>query len=279
MQLALLPGLLLALAGMASGSTAADISPAAGYHAHQPGLYSVAAQAATTATVTTSAAQTVTSTGSITSTGSVTSTVEASFTPAPLPPPPSSGGNLRLNPLDWAFLTSAPPANGPALGPFGWIYTLIMLIVLAGAGYFYFVKRREWKRTNPVYRKATDRFAVPAMWAAGIGLLFAVFRLTRVDFLDLRFWLYLCMVALLGVAGWFAYWYTQRFPAEMAKYQKTQRARQYMPSAKKGSSKQAAVAARPGAAPGGPANSAGTAATASPTRRVNDTNARRRKRK
>jgi hypothetical protein len=51
------------------------------------------------------------------------------------------------------------------------------------------------------------------------------------DFFNMRFWLYLWTLATLVAIGWFFYWYRTKYPKELAKYQKTQRARQYMPGA------------------------------------------------
>ena len=62
-----------------------------------------------------------------------------------------------------------------------------------------------------------------------LGLIFIVFRLIQLDFLNKRFWLYLVGLALLGLLGWILYWYRTSYPNEIAKFQKTQKARQYMP--------------------------------------------------
>lgn len=67
------------------------------------------------------------------------------------------------------------------------------------------------------------------LWLAILGLLLILFRLVGLDFFNLRFWLYLWMLALLIVAGWFIFWYRTAYPKELEKFRKTQRARQYMP--------------------------------------------------
>jgi hypothetical protein len=212
MHLALLPWLLVAMAG----------GTLSGAPAHAPGivpntashfdLYSVAAQATTTATTTISATATI-----------------AQNTPVPLATA-TAGANLQINPFDWAFLTSVP---NPPLGPFAWFYIVFMVALFAVSAYFYFFKRIEWKRTNTVLRRAAERWGQIGLWISGIGLLFAVFRIVGLDLFNLRFWFYLCMLAALIAGGWLFYWYRTDYPKEMAKYTKAQRARQYMPGAAK----------------------------------------------
>lgn len=246
MRLALLPAFVLAMAALGwSGlhTHAAFASTFPGVSAGHAGLYSVAAQATTTATVSTAASPTTASTGTAAATAAATSAVTATTvpanTPVPLPTAATSSGNLQLNPLNWNFLTSAAPDGLGAFGPFAWIYLVLMLALLGAGAYFYFIKRTEWKRTNTVYRRAAERFAPPAMWLGGITILFMLFRVIHLDGLNIRLWLYLCFLALIALAVWFYYWYSRRMPGELAKFQKTQRARQYMPAAKKGSTRPA----------------------------------------
>ena len=239
MRLALLPGFALALAAIGLSGFHAPVSyastgsgPASGH----PAFLSIFAQAATTATVTLSASPAVTATPPVTATPAGTSTSTAQSTPVPLPTA-TSAGSLQINPLDWNFLTS-PAGTGSipvlsALGPFGWIYLALMIALFGVSAYFYFIKRAQWKRTNPVWRRAADRFGSAGMWVSGITILFIIFRVIGLDFFNMRIWLYLCFVALIAVGVWFYYWYSRSYPQEMAKFEKTQRARQYMPGAKK----------------------------------------------
>ena len=74
---------------------------------------------------------------------------------------------------------------------------------------------------------ASGRPAV--LWAAGLGIVLLIFRIIPLDFFNLRFWLWVDLLALLGIGGWILYWYRTSYPKEMAKYTKTQKARQYMP--------------------------------------------------
>lgn len=280
MRLALLPGLLITLAGLTGASWSVAHAPTT--HAATlssrsvGGFLSIAAQSATTATVTVSATQ------------ATTSTTTAQNTPVPLSTatPP---GTLRLNPLDWNFLTSpasAEPSLG-ALGPFAWVFAVAMLLLLGVSGYFYYVKRNEWKRTNPVLRRAANRFAPAGMWTGALGILFAIFRVVALPFFNLRFWLYLFIVAVIALAAWIIYWYRDSYPSEIAKFEKTQRARQYMPTARKGSVRAQPVpnnrpvrpVTPPGTAGGVPSRTAGTPGAPPSAPKPGGNAARKRKRK
>jgi hypothetical protein len=257
MRLALLPGLLLAVAlGLfAQGHTSVMAAGITGSNGGTHSLYSVLAQATTTSTVTltgttgTNATPGITGTATITAgttttvtEGTVTATTEVTSTGALTPTAtparvPLSGeggggaGNLQLNPFDWNFLTS--PAQSGVPGPFGWVYLVLMLALLGLSGYVYFMRRPQWKRSNPVYYRAANRFAPIFLWIAVLGILFVLLRIPPVDFFNLRFWLYLWLLAALLAAAYVAYWYRTSFPKEMARYQKTQRQKQYMPGSSK----------------------------------------------
>src|SRR5438132_5467240 len=132
MHLALLPGLIVALAGGILGANeahATGIAPGASAQVHS--FYSIAAQATTTATGVTTSTSTTPLAGTATRAITATTTVTAS-TPVPLPTVGSGGGGLRLNPLDWTYLTS-PPA--PPIGPFAWAYMGIMIVLFGASAY------------------------------------------------------------------------------------------------------------------------------------------------
>ncbi len=257
MHLGSLPGILLALAwgllGTAPGHNANIAGNTVG--ANSIALYSIVAQAETptvetgtttitpTATleITGTAASTITPTGTISVTGTITSggtltpTVEApTVIPLPTAVPQQIQPSLQINPFDWNFLTSAPTDPTPKLGPFAWIFLVLMLVLVGGGIYGYRVLRPRWKNTNTVWYKAVARFGQPALWIGVLGLVFLFFRLVELDFFNKRLWLYLDGGALLGLIVWFFYWYRNSYPQEIAKFQKTQKAKQYMPSGTKG---------------------------------------------
>jgi hypothetical protein len=276
MRLALLPGLLLAVAlgilaqGHDSARAAGITNPRGGTHT----LYSVLSQASPTTTVTSTVGTTAvtTATGTTASTvtatagtqataitgtatitaattttatagteGTATATVEVTgtgaITPTATPARVALSGegdgaaNLQLNPFDWNFLTSPAPSGPP--GPFAWFYLVLMLGLLGVSSYVYFVRRPAWKRTSPVYHRAANRLAPIFIWIAVLGILFVLLRIPPVDFFNLRFWLYLWLLLALLAAAYVLYWYRASFPKEMARYQKTQRQKQYMPGSAK----------------------------------------------
>jgi hypothetical protein len=268
MHSGLLPGLLLALAGGLLGTATTDTHGAVSLASspNSANFYSIMAQTPATATVETVVTPTlevtgtaaVTATESISATGTVTATAtRAAAAPLPTTQPPGSG-SLRINPFDGDFLFSAPP--NPQVGPLGWFALLVMLGLLAGGIYLLLVKRPQWKRTNSVLYRAVNRFAQPMIWLGAIGILLLIFRWISLDFFNLRFWLYLWALALLGVIGWFVYWYRTSYPKEVAKFQKTQKARQYMPGSK------ASRAAQVTATPGATSSTTGTTTTTTATR-------------
>ncbi len=237
MRLALLPGLLLALAltTLAAGALPAHAAGAQ-RTAGQATLFSIAAQATTTSTLTTQTAVTqtgaitatatsavaVTATTGLTATGSLTSTATP---PAALPVGQGGGGgNLKVNPFDWAFLTSAP---APTLGPFSWAYMALMVFLFGISAYFYLLKRPGWKREHPVRYRAATRWAPVGLWISLLTLLFLLFRVLPLDFFNLRIWLYLWALVGVGVAAYFYYWLRTVYPQEVVRHEKSLRARQY----------------------------------------------------
>ena len=233
MHLVLLPGLLLAIAVAITGVPAQIATNALGDIRGTSTLFSIAAQATTTATLTTASTTTLPGTSEITATSSVTGSVQS--TPVPLP---VQGGSVPLqsNPLDPGHLFSA---ASPPIGPYAWAFLALMTALLVVSGYFMLIKRPEWKGTNSVLYRATNKWGQVGLWLAIPGLLLLLFRVVTLDFFNMRFWLYLWALATLLAAGWFVYWLRMKYPKEAAKYQKRQRARQYMPgSASKAAARQ-----------------------------------------
>jgi hypothetical protein len=245
MHSGILSWLFLALAGNLLGGAHSTVRAPHQASVYNPAAhYSIAAQATTTTTTeitptalvttTAEAAGTVTSTSVVTGSGTLTATATTTnTTPAATAVPlPTVGpqANLQINPFDWNFLTSAPALDDPnKIGPFAIVFLVMMLGLIAVGIYLLRFRRPQWKGTNPVLFKAVNRFAPYAIWIGIIGILFLLFRIISLDFLNKRFWLYLTFLAAIALAGWVLYWYRTSYPKEMAKFQKTQKARQYMP--------------------------------------------------
>lgn len=238
MHLGTLPGLLLSLAWGLFGTVPSDNVVATGAHLglNNTALYSVMAQAEPTVVTGTATleATIAAATSVVTVTGTVTGTIAPlpTATVIPLPTAAPAGGGMQLNPFDWNFLTSAP--TEPKIGPFAWIMLALCLGLVAAGIYAYRVLRPRWKNNNTVLYRAAARFGQPAIWIGVIGLFFLLFRAISLDFFNLRIWLYLVGLAVVGLAVWMFYWYRTSYPAEKAKYQKTQKAKQYAPAGGKG---------------------------------------------
>jgi hypothetical protein len=262
MHLGSLPGLLLALAwGLLGGSSAQHITTGVSAGLNSPIVYSIAAQAETTPTVTLAVSATATLGATSTPEATATATIVPA-TPIPLPTaaPVAGTTGLQFNPLDWNFLNSAPRDPAVKMGPFAYVYLVLMIALIAGGIYGYRVLRPRYKNTNPVWYRAVARFAQPLIWIGVIGLFFLLARLVELDFFNKRIWMYLTLVAVLGVGGWFYYWYRDSYPKEMAKFQKTQKQKQYMPGGSRGPARTA-----PG--PSVPVSSATTSGAAKPRKK------------
>lgn len=298
MRLALMPALLLALAVQAiiSGNSTALAAARPNLASQPPAFFSILAQTATTTTtgtatgtisptivvatttitgttgaaiLTGTVATTVTATTAITNAGSLSPTATlAPFITITPPGQGGGGGNLRLNPFDWEFLTGAPGG----MGPFAWLGLLLMLGLLGAGVYFYLFKRPGWKKTNALYHRAAGRWAPVALWLSILGLLLTLFRIIPLDFFNLRFWLYLWLLATVASAAYFVYWLRTIYPKEAARYEKTQRARQYMPGAGRASGRRAAPASSPAA-------TTSTKTATKPTQRAASGSARKRKKR
>ena len=235
-RLAIMLGLIVAWAGVSGGQALAHAN---GPSVIAPAPLSIVAQPITpTITIAEPVGPVVTSTAASAITATVattaTATIAATATPSGPPPPtvsvPVVEGEtpLQVNPFDAGFLFSTPR---PPMGPFAWASFALMISLLGLSGYFYAVKRPQWKRNNTVLYRAANRWSQPGLWLAVVGLLFVLFRIVGLDFFDKRFWLYLWLLTLIGMAAWFFYWYRTSYPKELEKFRRTQRAKQYMPGA------------------------------------------------
>lgn len=199
-----------------------------------------------------------------TATSSVAATpteVELASTPVVVPTLPPAG-TLQGNPFSGDFLTQA--AN-PPLGPFGVAFVLLSLIVLGAGLYSYFVLKNRWRRAHSLNYRTANFWGITAIALGAAGLLFVLFRILNLGGLNLRFWLYLLTLVMLGFGLYAAYFFTQLYPKQLAAWTKKQsprtikattRTRTAPPTRAAGSAKPAAPAtpdaARPASNPGNP---------------------------
>lgn len=212
--------------------------------------------------------QTGTVTSGITATatvgGAATPTeVDLATTPVVVPTLPPAG-TLQGNPFSGDFLTQA--AN-PPLGPYGTAFTLLSIIVLGVGLYVLFGLRNRWRRSHSLNYRTANFWGITATALGAVGLLFVLFRVINLDGLNLRFWLYLLLVVMLGFGIYAAYFFTQVYPKQLAAWTKKQsprtikattRARTAAPTRAAGSSATPTTPAAPPKPAGTPGNPRGT---------------------
>ncbi len=212
--------------------------------------------------------QTGTVTSGITTTatvgGAATPTeVDLATTPVVVPTLPPAG-TLQGNPFSGDFLTQA--AN-PPLGLYGTAFTLLSLIVLGVGLYVLFGLRNRWRRAHSLNYRTANFWGITATALGAAGLLFVLFRVINLDGLNLRFWLYLLLVVMLGFGIYAAYFFTQVYPKQLAAWTKKQnprtikattRARTAAPTRAAGSGTTPATPAGPPKPAGDPGNPRGT---------------------
>jgi hypothetical protein len=175
---------------------------------------------ATSSVIGASLVQTGTTTITATATGGVPTPteVELATTPVVVPTLPPAG-TLQGNPFSGDFLTQA--AN-PPLGPFGVAFALLSLIVLGAGIYLYFVLKNRWRRTNSLNFRLANFWGIALIAVGALSVLFVLFRLINLDGLNLRFWLYLMLLVMIGLGLYAAYFFTQQYPKQRAAWAKKQ---------------------------------------------------------
>jgi hypothetical protein len=152
--------------------------------------------------------------------------VTTTATANPPAAPPAGTENIpagqAANPFSVDYLTQAAQ---PDLGLFSTLFLLLSAILLGGGLYYYFVGKNRWRRVHKLNYRLANTWSVIAMSLGGLGVLFVLFRLLAIEGLNLRFWLYLILLAMIGFAIYAAYYFRTRYPAELAKFSKTQKGR------------------------------------------------------
>jgi hypothetical protein len=154
-------------------------------------------------------------------TTTLTSVVEPTTTPLVVTPPTvvpaATGGTAQAAPLD--YLTQAAV---PALGPFSIGFLLLSLIVLGAGLYFFFVGKNRWQRVHSLNYRTANTWSIYAMVLGGLGLLFVLFRVIELGGLNIRLWLYLLLLVMLGFAAYGAYYFFVQYPKLAAAFNKRQ---------------------------------------------------------
>lgn len=139
-------------------------------------------------------------------------------------------------------LFSAPPSNPPVAfavmtAAFGVLFLLSLLA---------YWQRSRLSRTNAVLRRYIRRAAKAGMWTAGMALFLAAMRYLQVDYLDMPIWIYLDVLLILAIVGYFVYDRSENYPLAIWRLQESHTQRQYRPAPRQRSEPQRARPVRPG---------------------------------
>jgi hypothetical protein len=138
------------------------------------------------------------------------------------------------NPFSWDYLTTRPGEN-EVFGPFAVLYLtvfalgfLITIIVYNGGARKIF--------PNPVLHRMARKWSGFAVTLFGLGLFFFGIRALQITLLtfEMRIWMWLCILALVLLAGYAAYDYQRTYPSAMKAFEDQKRKQQYMRTATAG---------------------------------------------
>ena len=207
------------------------------------------------------AAQAVTATATTGSavTPTVAATATAGSAVTPTAAVPAGTGNIpaapAANPFSVDYLTQAAQ---PGLGLFSTLFLLLSAILLGAGLYYYFVGKNRWRRVHKLNYRLANTWSVIGMSLGGLGVLFVLFRILGIEGLNMRFWLYLLLLVMIGFAIYAAYYFRTRYPAELAKFSKTQKGRTAAPARARTQAPRTANPAAPVRPTGTPGNPRGT---------------------
>ncbi len=131
------------------------------------------------------------------------------------------------NPFDWDYLRTVPGTN-EVFGPFSIAYLVLFLIGLALSIVVYngWAKKRF---TDPVTHRMARKWAGIAIVIFGLGLFFFLIRWLQINPFGFgrRYWLWLTLVALLGLAIYAVWDFRTHYTALRAQYDEKQLRRSY----------------------------------------------------
>ena len=202
------------------------------------------------------AAQVVTGTATIAGPTPPQATATAEIATTPVAPPATIPPAPAPNPLSADYLGQAAQAG---LGIFSTLFLLLSAILLGGGAYYYFVGKKRWYRVHKLNYRLANFWSLAAMSLGGLGVLFTLFRVLGIEGLNLRFWLYLLLLVMIGFAIYAAIYFRGRYPGELAAFNKANRARPPQQRARAAAPRPAAASA-PVRPPGSAGNPRGTSA-------------------
>jgi Zn-dependent protease with chaperone function len=130
--------------------------------------------------------------------------------------------------LSGDFLFSSPIGS-----PTPWFAVLtagFALVFLLSA--FFYWKRAMLAAGNPIMRRLIRRASTAGMWTGGIGVVLAALRYIEFPFLSAPILIYLLVLIMIGIAGYFVYDISERYPVAMYQLQQSELHRRFRPAAR-----------------------------------------------
>lgn len=114
-----------------------------------------------------------------------------------------------------------PAAFGVMTGAFAVIF-LISIIA--------YWRRVKLAPNNPILRRFIRRVSKAGMWASGIALFFCAMRYLQIDYFDMPIWLYLTVIGMILLVGYFVYERSERYPLALWQLHQSHAERKYRPA-------------------------------------------------
>lgn len=123
--------------------------------------------------------------------------------------------------------------SSPSTLPTPWFAVLTAgFVVLFLLSAFFYWKRSMLAAGNPILRRLIRRISKAAMWTTGIGIALAVLRYIEFPYLSAPILMYLLILIMIGIAGYFVYDISERYPLAVHQLQQSQLQRRFRPAAR-----------------------------------------------
>ena len=130
--------------------------------------------------------------------------------------------------FDPNFMFTSPLDNPPGL--YAAVPIVFGLLLVASIAAFW--RRAKLSQGNPVLRRFIRRASKAGMWIGGIGLFLAIMRYIQFPFLSMPIWMYLTVLAGIGLVGYFVYDRSENYPLAIWRWQESHVDRRYRPAAR-----------------------------------------------
>lgn len=123
--------------------------------------------------------------------------------------------------------------SSPVGAPSPWFAVLtagFVLLFLLSA--FFYWKRATLAAGNPVMRRLIRRASQAGMWTGAIGMLLALLRYVQFPYLSAPILIYLLVLIMIAIAGYFVYDISERYPLAVYQLQESQSRQRFRPAAR-----------------------------------------------